>query len=326
MSANRKKLLIPDTMVKAGWDVLAGRDDVEAIRYKPAMPTPDFHALLEDADGIALSLTPFGGPELAAAPRLKVVTRMGVGYDTVDVPVLTRRRVPMMVVGTANSVTVAEQAMYFMMTLAKRGPAMERFVRHGPWADKFIDRPVELGGRILLIVGFGRIGTRIAKRCLAMEMTVLVYDPYVAATTIRAAGCEAVAELDAAVKRADFITLHCPKTKETSPLFDARRLALMKQTAYLVNTARGGIVDEAALHAALKSGKLAGAGLDVFEQEPVPLDHPLLTLPNVAVSPHSAGGTVEAGDRSGINAVRNLLSVLDGTPIREHVINPEVLG
>jgi D-3-phosphoglycerate dehydrogenase len=326
MGSNRKKLLIPDTMVKAGWEVLRQRDDIEAVKYAPSMPTPAFHALLEDAAGVALSLTPFRGPELTAAPLLEVVTRLGVGYDLVDVPALTTRRIPMMVVGTANSVTVAEQAMYFMMTLAKRGPAMEGFVRQGRWADKFIDRPVELGGRMLLVIGFGRIGTRIARRCLAMEMTVLVYDPYVSAETIRAAGCEPIADLDAAIPRADFITLHCPKTAETSPLFDARRLALMKPEAYLVNTARGGIVDETALHTALTAGQLAGAGLDVFVEEPVPTGHPLLALPNVAVSPHCAGGTIEAGDRSAVNAVRNLLSVLDGAPIREHVINPEVLG
>ena len=130
--------------------------------------------------------------------------------------------------------------------------------------------PVDLFGKTVLIVGFGRIGTRSAKRCQAMEMNVLVYDPYVSAGAIKAAGCEPVTDLDAALPRADFVTIHCPKTPETVGMFNAARLARMKPTAYLVNTARGGIIDEPALHAALTSGKLAGAGLDVFEQEPTP--------------------------------------------------------
>ena len=127
----------------------------------------------------------------------------------------------------------------------------------------------------MLIVGFGRIGTRTAKRCLAMEMNVLVYDPYKPAAEIKAAGCEPVADLDAALPRADFVSIHCPKTPETVGMFNAARLKRMKPTAYLINTARGGIVDEPALHEALVSGKLAGAGLDVFEQEPPPSGHSL---------------------------------------------------
>ena len=143
--------------------------------------------------------------------------------------------------------------------------------------------------------------------------------------TIKAAGCEPVADLDAALPRADFVTIHCPKTPETVGMFNAARLARMKPTAYLVNTARGGIIDEPALHAALTAGKLAGAGLDVFEQEPTPADNPLLKLPNVISAPHMAGVTRESLDRMGLQTARNILSVLDGKPIRENVINKEVL-
>jgi len=211
-----------------------------------------------------------------------------VGYDAVDVPALTRRRIPLMVIGTANSVTVAELAMFHMMTLAKRGPVMSAIVQESRWSDKFAERPIELSQKTLLVVGFGRIGTRIARRCLAMDMAVLVYDPYVAGESIRAAGCEQVDDLDAALPRADVVTLHCPKTRETTGLIDAARLKRMKPSAFLVNTARGGIVDEAALHAALTAGTIAGAGLDVFEKEPAPKDHPLFALANVSLSPMSA--------------------------------------
>jgi D-3-phosphoglycerate dehydrogenase / 2-oxoglutarate reductase len=186
--------------------------------------------------------------------------------------------------------------------------------------------PFDIFGKTMLIVGFGRIGTRSAKRFQAMEMNVLVYDPYKPAGDIKAAGCERVADLDAALSRADFVSIHCPKTPETVSMFNAARLQRMKATAYLVNTARGGIVDEPALYEALTTGKLAGAGLDVFEQEPTPGDNPLLKLPNVISAPHMAGVTRESLDRMGLQTARNILSVLDGSPIRENVINKEVLA
>jgi D-3-phosphoglycerate dehydrogenase len=326
MSTNKKKLLVPDTMARAGWAFLETRDDVEAVRFAATMPTPDLHALLPGFDAVALGgNTPFGVAELAVAPRLRAVARIGVGYDLVDVAALTRRRIPLMISGTANSVTVAEFAFYLMMSLAKRGTTLHGLVREGRWGDKFADLPVDFYAKTILVVGFGRIGTRIAKRALAMEMTVLVYDPYVGAEVIRAAGCEPVAALDAALPRADFVTLHCPKNSETTGLFGAARLARLKPSAYLINTARGGIVDETALHAALVAGKLAGAGLDVFEREPTSLDNPLLTLPNVIAAPHMAGSTRESTERSALAAMRNLLSVLDDSPLRENMVNPEVL-
>jgi D-3-phosphoglycerate dehydrogenase / 2-oxoglutarate reductase len=176
------------------------------------------------------------------------------------------------------------------------------------------------------LVGFGRIGTRTAKRCLAMEMNVIVYDPYKSTAEIKAAGCEPVTDLDAALPRADFVSIHCPKTPETIGMFNAPRLQRMKATAYLINTARGGIIDEAALHDALVSGKLAGAGLDVFEQEPPPAGHSLFELPNVIVAPHVAGVTREAVDRMSEQTARNILSALDGEPIRQNVINQDVLS
>jgi D-3-phosphoglycerate dehydrogenase / 2-oxoglutarate reductase len=159
-----------------------------------------------------------------------------------------------------------------------------------------------------------------------MEMDVLVYDPYVGADNVRSAGCEPVADLDAALPRADFVTIHCPKTPETTGMFGTARLRRMKPTAYLINTARGGIIDEAALHAALTGGAIAGAGLDVFDKEPPEPDNPLLKLANVISAPHMAGVTRESMERMAIQAARNVLSVFDGHPIRNNVVNPEVLG
>jgi D-3-phosphoglycerate dehydrogenase / 2-oxoglutarate reductase len=321
----KKKLLVPAMMARVGWDVLKGRSDVEAVAYEYSLSTPTFHALLRDVDGVALGLTPFGEAELKAAPTLRVVARHGVGYDSVDVAALTRHNIPLMVTGIANSPSVAEQALFFMLALAKRGASMHAMVKEARWADRLSELPVDLFGKTLLVVGFGRVGTRIARFCLALGMSVLVYDPYVKADAIQAAGCSPVSDLDAALARADFVTIHCPKTDETCGMFDAARLARLKPTAYLVNTARGGIIDERALHAALASGAVAGAGLDVFDREPPSPDNALLNLSNVIMAPHMAGVTKESFDRMAIAVATNLLDVLDGKPNMDHVVNKEVL-
>ena len=326
MTPNKKKVLLPHSMAKAGWAVLEGRDDIEAVGYDPYITMPDLQAALKDTDGIALSLTPLKAPEIAAAPRLRVAARIGVGYDAVEIPALTARGIPLMVVGTANSVSVAEHAIFMMYALAKQVMAQDKLVRANRWKDRWSGMPVDLAEKTLLVVGFGRIGTRTAKRCLAMDMPVLVYDPYVSTADIIAAGCEPVTDLDAALARADVVTIHCPKTPETIGMFNAARLARMKPTAFIVNTARGGIIDETALHAALSSGKLAGAGIDVFDKEPPAAENPIFGLPNTIVSAHMAGVTTESMDRMAVATVKNILSVLDGTPNKENAVNKEVFG
>jgi D-3-phosphoglycerate dehydrogenase / 2-oxoglutarate reductase len=157
-------------------------------------------------------------------------------------------------------------------------------------------------------------------------MKVVIYDPYVPAATIQAAGYEVATNLETALPKADFVSIHCPKSPETIGLFNTARLALMKPSAYLINTARGGIVDEKALYVALTTGKLAAAGLDVYDKEPPEPDNPLLKLPNVLSAPHMAGVTKESMDRMAIQAVENCFSVFEGRPIADNVINKEVLG
>jgi D-3-phosphoglycerate dehydrogenase len=329
MATNKKKIFITESMSQPGRALLKERDDIELIEFPNMISANEFEALLRQqapVHGVALGGTRFGEPELQASQDMKVVTRIGVGYDAVDVTALSRRNIPLMVAGTANSPSVAEQALFMMLTLAKRAVEMHSIVKDGKWGHRLGMLPYDLFGKTVLIVGFGRIGTRTAKRCLAMEMDVLIYDPYRPATEVKAAGCEPVGDLDAALARADFVSIHCPKTTETVGMFNAARLGKMKSTAYLINTARGGIVDEVALHGALLSGKLAGAGLDVFEQEPPPSGHSLFNLPNVIMAPHVAGVTREAVDRMSEQTARNILSALDGEPIRQNVINQDVLG
>jgi D-3-phosphoglycerate dehydrogenase len=325
MVSNRKKVMVPNTMGKEGIDTLRARDDIEVVTFPGDVTQAQLLPMLSDVAGIALGGTPFKQVELDASPVMQVVARIGVGYDAVEVPALTARRVPLMVAGTANSTSVAEHAFHLMMALAKRTQALDALVRKGSWGERHIGLPMELAGKTVLIVGFGRIGTRSARRCLGFDMNVLIYDPYVPAEKITSAGCERVNDLDAALPRADFVSIHCPKNAETVGMFNAARLARMKRSAFIVNTARGGIIDEPALHAALTSGHLAGAGLDVFDMEPTPVNNTLLQLDKVVTSPHMAGVTTESVAGMAVVTAENILSVLDDRPNRDNVINKEVL-
>ncbi|HUZ31691.1 MAG TPA: hydroxyacid dehydrogenase [Xanthobacteraceae bacterium] len=326
MSAPQQlRLLLPESLARAGWDVLKNRQDVEGILFDDEAPPESLHPALRSADGVALGHTHFGQAEIDAAQQLRVVARIGVGYDSVDVAALTRRGIPLMMTDAENSVSVAEHTLAFMLALAKQIVGMNAMVHGGDWRERLTRGHIDLSGKTVLIIGFGRIGARTASRCLAMEMRVLVYDAMLRSETIRAAGCEPASDMASGIARADFVCILCPKTKETTNLFNAERLALMKSTAFLINTARGGMVDEAALYQALSSGKLAGAALDVFDTEPLPLDSPLLKLPNFLTAPHVSGLTLEAAARMAEVTVRNILSVLDGHPNSESMLNREAL-
>jgi D-3-phosphoglycerate dehydrogenase len=190
MATNKKKIFVTESMSQQGRALLKERDDIELVEFPNMISASDFEAMLKaqaPVHGVALGATRFGEPELEASKDMKVVTRIGVGYDAVDVPALSRRKIPLMVAGSANSPSVAEQAMFMMLTLAKRAVEMHSIVKDGKWGARLGMLPYDLFGKTVLIVGFGRIGTRTAKRCLAMEMNVLVYDPYKSAAEIRAA-------------------------------------------------------------------------------------------------------------------------------------------
>src|SRR5437868_7851150 len=223
MATNKKKIFIAESMSQPGRALLRERDDIEIVEFPNMISAHDFQAMLMQqapVHGVALGATRFGEPELEASKDMKVVTRIGVGYDAVDVPALSRRKVPLMVAGTANSPSVAEQALFMMLMLAKRAVEMHSIVKDGEWGSRLGKLPFDLFGKAVLIIGFGRIGTRTAKRCLAMEMNVLIYDPYKPASEIKAAGCEPVGDLDAELPRADFVSIHCPKTPETVGMFN----------------------------------------------------------------------------------------------------------
>lgn len=324
MATNKHRVMVPSNMGKEGVDILRAREDLEVVVYPHGVSQAELLPMLANVSGIALSATPYRRAELDASPAMQVVARIGVGFDAVEVPALSERKVPLMTTGIANSTSVAEQAVFFIMALSKRVSEMDKLTKEGRWNDRFVTIPSQLAGKTALVVGFGRIGTRSAKRLAALEMDVLVFDPLVPAATITAAGYEAVADLDAALPRADYVTIHCPKSPQTVDLFNAARLAKMKKGAGLVNTARGGIINEDALYDALQSGHLRGAGLDVFDEEPAPASKKILSLDSVLAAPHMAGVTVESIIGMAETTARNILSALDGSPNRDNVVNKEI--
>jgi len=273
--------------------------------------------LVHDVDAIIAGGERIDGRVIAAAPRLRVISRHGVGYDAIDVAAATRAGVAVTITPGTNHVAVAELALGLMITLARSIVPMREALMREDWTR---NPGTELAGKTLGIVGLGRIGQALALRARAFEMTIVAHDVAIDAEFARWHGVRSLS-LDALLQASDFVSLHTPALADSRPLLGARELALMRRTAYLVNTARGSLVDETALLHALREGRIAGAALDVFAAEP-PLGNPLLALPNVLATPH-IGGTLEAGARTALLATQNALQVLAGERC-PHTVNPEV--
>jgi D-3-phosphoglycerate dehydrogenase len=307
-----------------GLDLLEARADVRYRVVEDVSEASLAHALA-DADGAVVRAIPLGRSILEKASRLKVLSRHGVGYNNVDVAYLTERRIPLALTVDANALSVAEHTMFFLLTLAKGGVAYDKAVRAGKFAIRESLVSQDISGKTLLVIGFGRIGRLVAERARLFGMNVLVYDPVVKPALMSESGCTPVAKLDDALPLADFLTVHVPLVEQTANLIGAAEIARMRKGAFIINTARGGIVDETALIEALTAGRLAGAGLDVFETEPPAAGNPLLALDNVILSPHSASLTREGAERMAIASVANVLAGLAGTLDPGTVANPQVL-
>ncbi len=276
--------------------------------YVEEISEDSYAPLIAKADGLVIRTQPMTAATIAQAERLRIVSRHGVGYDAVDVAALTARGIALCIVGDVNSVSVAEHAMMLMLAVAKRVTEADAAIRHGSWGWRNGLRAVELWGKRLLILGYGRSGRHLAQMAQGFRMQVAVHDPYLSADpelpVIR------TADLAEGLRTADFVSIHIPRTDR--PLIGAAELALMKRGAIIVNTARGGIVDEAALAAALASGHLGGAGFDVFDAEPPEPDSHLLRADSIVITPHIAGLTAESGERMAVQSVQNVLDFLAG--------------
>jgi D-3-phosphoglycerate dehydrogenase len=260
---------------------------------------------------------------IEAATKLKVIGRAGVGVDNVDVEAATQRGIIVMNTPGGNTISTAEHAFSLMVSIARNIPQADASVKAGKWSRKtFVG--VELYNKTLAVLGMGRIGTEVARRAIAFGMRVLAYDPYLSAGRARSLQVELVEKLDDILPNADFITLHMPLTPETRHMLDARRLAQTRKGVRIINSARGGLIDEAALSAALQSGHVAMAALDVFEEEPLPSEYPLRHLPNIVLTPHLGASTAEAQEGVGMEVAQQIRAALLDGEIRNAVNMPSI--
>ncbi|MCW0219231.1 MAG: phosphoglycerate dehydrogenase [Prosthecobacter sp.] len=252
---------------------------------------------------------------IEAAPHLKVVGRAGVGVDNIDIPVASKRGVVVMNTPGGNTISTAEQAFTLMMALSRKTPQAHATIVAGKW-DRKSFQGTEVYGKTLVVLGMGRIGAEFAKRAKAFGMRVVAYDPYLSKNRAESLGVELCEDLDAAIVQADYITMHMPLTPETKHMINAKRLASLKKSCRIINCARGGLIDDAALAEALTNGTIAGAALDVFEVEPPPADYPLLSAPNTVFTPHLGASTEEAQENVGIEIAEVIKAhLLQGTVV-----------
>jgi phosphoglycerate dehydrogenase-like enzyme len=304
---------------------LGGLDDAPGVEWEFLREDRrELDAELVRGYDALLVLTPrVTAATLAGTDRLVIIARFGVGYDSVDVEACTRCGVLLTITPDGVRRPVATSLITLVLALAQKLLVKDRLTREGRWTERGAHMGLGLTGRVLGLIGLGSIGREAARLAQAFDLRVLAHDPYVAATEATAAGVELV-DLPALLRTADFVGITCALTPETRHLIDAERLSLMKPTAYLVNVARGPIVDQAALTAALCDGRIQGAALDVFEQEPVDPDDPLLRLDNVIVTPHALCWTDECFLGNGRGSVGSILEVAAGLTPR-YVVNRAAL-
>ncbi|MDQ6822032.1 MAG: phosphoglycerate dehydrogenase [Actinomycetota bacterium] len=316
----RPRVLVAEQIGETGVELL--RDDCE-VDVATGLSAHELRERIGGYDAILIrSSTKLDADLLSAATRLRVIGRAGVGVDNVDVPAATKRGIVVANAPQSNVITAAEHTMALLLALARNIPQAHASLTGGAW-ERGRFSGVELYEKTLGILGFGRIGQLVAHRALSFGMRVIAFDPYVAADRYRELGVERAASSDAVYEMADFITLHLPRTAETRGWLDARALAKCQDGIRILNVARGELIVEEDLRAALDSGKVAGAAIDVFATEPV-TEHPLFSYQNVIVTPHLGASTAEATDRAGYQAAEQVIAALTGGLVTSAVNVPAI--
>ena len=314
-------VLIPDNVDTAAIDLLKATEGFTVETAAGNMPRSQTLQAAAAAHALIVrSSTTVDSELFDTAPQLQVVVRAGVGVDNIDLDAATERGIVVMNTPDGNTISTAEHTIALMLALVRHIPQAHQSLADGRW-DRKLYKGLELYQKTLGIVGLGRIGQAVAVRARALGMTIVAFDPYV---TQAPEGVELVEEIDTLYQQADFITLHAVITDETCHMIDADALTKMKAGVHIVNTARGALIDEAALAAALDSGQVAGAALDVYSAEPPALDHPLLGRPDVVHTPHLAASTSDAQIAVAAQATRQIVAALQRNEY-ENVVNPDVL-
>jgi D-3-phosphoglycerate dehydrogenase / 2-oxoglutarate reductase len=313
------KVLISEKLADTGVELLREEFEVDVLL---GLSPEELLERIGDYDGLIIrSATKVTAEVIERAENLKAIGRAGIGVDNIDTEAATKRGVLVANAPESNTVAAAEHTLGLMLAAARRIPAADSSLREGEWRRSAF-KGVEVSEKTLGLVGLGHVGAIVARGATGMGMRVLAYDPYVSEDRMRSMNVDRAESLDEVFENADFISLHVPRTPQTAGMIDAGAFEKMKPTAYLINVSRGGIVDETALYNALKEGAIAGAALDVFQEEPT-TDSPLFSLPNVVVTPHLGASTAEAQDRAGITAAEQVAIALRGA-VPMHAINAPV--
>lgn len=316
------RVLVSDDLAAEGIEILQRTPGVE-VDVKVGLPQAKLIEIIGGYEALAVrSATKVTREVLTAGKSLRVVGRAGIGVDNVDLDAATKLGIVVMNTPGGNTITVAEHTLAMLMAAARHIPQATQSMRAGAWEKKkFSGR--ELFNKTLGVVGLGNIGSVVAQRALALKMKVLAYDPFLSAEAAKRLGIE-MASLEEIYRKADFITVHVPLTEQTRGMIGTQAISMMKPSTILVNCARGGIVDEAALAEALKSKRIAAAALDVFEKEPLPKDHPFLTLENVVMTPHLGASTEEAQVNVAVALAEQMVDYLLNGTVRNAVNLPSV--
>jgi D-3-phosphoglycerate dehydrogenase / 2-oxoglutarate reductase len=313
------KVLVTEKLAERGIELLQEEFEVDVLL---GLGHEELLERIAAYDGLIIrSATKVTAEAIERADNLKAIGRAGIGVDNIDVEAATKRGILVANAPESNTVAAAEHTLALMLAAARRIPAADSSLRGGEW-NRSAFKGVEVAEKTLGLVGLGHVGTIVARGALGMGMRVLAYDPYVSEDRMRSMNVERAESLDEIFEASDFVSLHVPRTPQTAGMMNADALEKMKPSAYLINAARGGIVDEMALYKALKEGTIAGAALDVFQEEPT-THSPLFTLPNVVVTPHLGASTAEAQDRAGITAAEQVAVALRGA-VPKHAINAPV--
>jgi D-3-phosphoglycerate dehydrogenase len=305
------RVLVTDTLAETGLDILRAADDIE-LDYRPGLKGEDLLKAVAESDALITRSGTAVTPELVnAGKRLRIVGRAGVGLDNVDVDAATKRGILVINAPTANIMSATEHTMAMLLSLCRNIPEAHASVKRGEWTrSKFMG--VELNGKTLGVIGLGRIGSRVTVRARAFGMNVVAYDPYITDSAFEKVGAEKVG-LERLLEVADVITVHTPATEETIGMIGPGEIARMKDGVIVLNIARGGIYEEQALADALNEGKIAGAAVDVYTEEPPGKEHPLLNAKNIILSPHIGANTIEAQDRVAVQTSEMVVEALRGS-------------
>ena len=309
--SSKKKILIIQKVHDKGMELINNHPNFD-IEVTDDVTVENLKSKIKDCDGVSIRIAKLPGEVIEEAKNLKIISRHGVGYDNIDLKKTKEKDIKIAITANANAVTVSEHVMFVLLNIAKRKDLFDKTVRDGNFKDRNkLPKTIEIWKKNFLIMGFGRIGKALIKRCLGFEMNIFVYDPFVNEKEISSLGGKKVDNIYESIKVMDYVSIHVPLTSQSKNLINMKVLNTMKKNSIIINTSRGGIINELDLNEALNKNQIFGAGLDVFEKEPPDKNNPLLKNKKVLLSPHSSTFTEECTKRMSEETIQNIIDFFE---------------